>query len=59
MDTSSQEVFSDEQRLEVVLMEIRMLHVKHQAELTDRFNKGLVLGMFVGAAALALGLVLG
>ncbi|HDS1136847.1 TPA: hypothetical protein QDZ75_000848 [Stenotrophomonas maltophilia] len=65
MDTASQEVFSEEQRQEVIrsqegiLMEIRKLHVKHQADLTDRFNKGLVLGMFVGAAALALGMMLG
>lgn len=69
MDTSCQEVFSEEQRQDVIrsqeaiLMEIRKFHVKHQADLTDRFNKGVVLGMFVGAfvgaAALALGMMLG
>ena len=44
MDTASQEVFSEEQRQEVIrsqegiLMEIRKLHVKHQADLTDRLG---------------------
>lgn len=69
MDTSSQDVLSEEQRQDVIrsqeaiLMEIRKLCVEHQTDLTDRFNKGVVLGMFVGAfvgaAALALGMMLG
>ncbi|WP_282243668.1 hypothetical protein [Stenotrophomonas sp. PS02300] len=65
MDTSSQEVFSEEQRQDVIrsqeaiLMEIRKLRVEHQAELTDRFNQGLMTGAVLGAVALALGWMLG
>lgn len=59
MDASPQEGFSEEQRQEVILMEIRNLHVKHQVELADRFNQGLMLGAVLGAVALALGLMLG